>query len=316
MLGWLRRTPFPDRVEIDGREAVVDADAVLRPGGPPCPRLSRCAGCASSRTRPRSTRARWDRRRTSRVLRFAPDDALAIGAHRRRPRRPARHRRTGAPASSARGSPLDDVGGATSSGRSRRAPGPRPGLLAGVPAKVCLPDGTAAPRRRRPAADGHGLRRRARGPAADERVRRDAARPIRWHEPKSSYDVVIIGGGGHGLSTAYYLATRHGITNVAVLEADYIASGNTGRNTTIIRANYGIPEAIRFYQHSLELYQGLEAETGADDPPPDQGHLLGRPHGDGDAHRAGALPDEHGLRGEDVHGHARPSSRSSSRRST
>lgn len=80
---------------------------------------------------------------------------------------------------------------------------------------------------------------------------------IRWPEaPKSSYDVVIIGGGGHGLSTAYYLATRHGITNVAVLEADYIASGNTGRNTTIIRANYGIPEAVRFYQHSLELYQG------------------------------------------------------------
>ena len=75
---------------------------------------------------------------------------------------------------------------------------------------------------------------------------------------------MIIGGGGHGLSTAYYLATRHGITNVAVLEADYIASGNTGRNTTIIRANYGIPEAIRFYQHSLELYQGLEAETGAE----------------------------------------------------
>ena len=89
--------------------------------------------------------------------------------------------------------------------------------------------------------------------------------PIRWPDrPKPSYDVVIIGGGGHGLSTAYHLATRHGITNVAVVEADYIASGNTGRNTTIIRANYGIPEAIRFYQHSLELYQGLEEETGAD----------------------------------------------------
>ena len=94
----------------------------------------------------------------------------------------------------------------------------------------------------------------------------DTLPEIRWPDgpPKKSYDVVIIGGGGHGLSTAYYLATRHGITNVAVLEADYIASGNTGRNTTIIRANYGIPEAIRFYQHSLELYQGLEAETGAD----------------------------------------------------
>jgi sarcosine oxidase subunit beta len=88
--------------------------------------------------------------------------------------------------------------------------------------------------------------------------------PIRWADtPKPAYDVVIIGGGGHGLSTAWHLAVRHGITNVAVLEADYIASGNTGRNTTIIRANYGLPEAIRFYQHSLELYQRLEAETGA-----------------------------------------------------
>ena len=88
--------------------------------------------------------------------------------------------------------------------------------------------------------------------------------PIRWPDaPKAAYDVLIVGGGGHGLSTAWHLAVRHGITNVAVLEADYIASGNTGRNTTIIRANYGLPEAIRFYQHSLELYQGLEAETGA-----------------------------------------------------
>jgi sarcosine oxidase subunit beta len=87
--------------------------------------------------------------------------------------------------------------------------------------------------------------------------------PIAWHEPRDSYDVVIVGGGGHGLSTAYYLATRHGITNVAVVEADYIASGNTGRNTTIIRANYAIPEAIRFYKRSLQLYEGLEDETGA-----------------------------------------------------
>ncbi len=85
---------------------------------------------------------------------------------------------------------------------------------------------------------------------------------LTWHEPRSSYDVVIIGGGGHGLATAYYLATQHGITNVAVLEADYIGSGNSGRNTTIIRANYGIPESIRFYQHSLDLYSTLEQETG------------------------------------------------------
>ena len=86
---------------------------------------------------------------------------------------------------------------------------------------------------------------------------------LRWDEPRKAYDVVIVGGGGHGLATAYYLATRHGITNVAVVEADYIVSGNTGRNTTIIRANYGIPEAVRFYQHSLAMYESLEDETGA-----------------------------------------------------
>jgi sarcosine oxidase subunit beta len=84
---------------------------------------------------------------------------------------------------------------------------------------------------------------------------------LTWHEPKSSYDVVIVGGGGHGLATAYYLATRHGITNVAVLERNYIGAGNSGRNTTVIRSNYGIPEAVRFYQRSVELYQTLEAET-------------------------------------------------------
>jgi len=85
---------------------------------------------------------------------------------------------------------------------------------------------------------------------------------LQWHEPKKTYDVVIVGGGGHGLATAYYLATRHGITNVAVLERKYIGGGNSGRNTTIIRANYGIPEAVRFYQRSVELYSGLEQETG------------------------------------------------------
>jgi sarcosine oxidase subunit beta len=84
---------------------------------------------------------------------------------------------------------------------------------------------------------------------------------LTWHEPKSSYDVVIVGGGGHGLATAYYLATRHGITNVAVLERKYIGGGNSGRNTTVIRANYGIPEAVRFYQRSVDLYKTLEQET-------------------------------------------------------
>jgi sarcosine oxidase subunit beta len=85
---------------------------------------------------------------------------------------------------------------------------------------------------------------------------------LTWHQPKKAYDVVIIGAGGHGLATAWNLATHHGITNVAVLEANYIGSGNSGRNTTIIRANYGIPQSVRFYQRSLELYRSLEDETG------------------------------------------------------
>ena len=83
-----------------------------------------------------------------------------------------------------------------------------------------------------------------------------------WYDPRKTYDVIIIGGGGHGLSTAYHLATRHNITNVAVLERKYIGGGNSGRNTTIIRSNYGIPEAVKFYQRSVELYQRLEEETG------------------------------------------------------
>jgi sarcosine oxidase subunit beta len=84
---------------------------------------------------------------------------------------------------------------------------------------------------------------------------------LTWPTPKSSYDVVIVGGGGHGLATAYYLAKRHGLKNVAVLERKYIGGGNSGRNTTVIRANYGIPEAVSFYQHSVDLYAQLEQET-------------------------------------------------------
>ncbi|MDB3930460.1 sarcosine oxidase subunit beta family protein [Paracoccaceae bacterium] len=78
--------------------------------------------------------------------------------------------------------------------------------------------------------------------------------------PKSKYDVVIIGGGGHGLSTAYYLAKNHGIRNVAVLEKGHLGSGNIGRNTTIVRANYLLPGNSEFYSHSLKLWEGLETD--------------------------------------------------------
>ncbi|MGF6163157.1 sarcosine oxidase subunit beta [Pseudomonas sp. 2725] len=79
-------------------------------------------------------------------------------------------------------------------------------------------------------------------------------------EPKKSYDVVIIGGGGQGLATAYYLAHRYGIRNVAVIEKGWIGGGNTGRNTTAIRSNYFFPESTNFFEHSLKMYEGLGKE--------------------------------------------------------
>ncbi|MFT7058331.1 MAG: sarcosine oxidase subunit beta [Pseudorhodobacter sp.] len=83
-----------------------------------------------------------------------------------------------------------------------------------------------------------------------------------WRDPapKPDYDAIIIGGGGHGLATAYYLAKNHGLTNIAVLEKGYIGSGNIGRNTTIVRANYFLQGNSEFYSHSLKLWEGLEAD--------------------------------------------------------
>src|SRR5262245_20206239 len=89
--------------------------------------------------------------------------------------------------------------------------------------------------------------------------------PRMFRQPErlaDSYDVVIIGGGGHGLACAYYLAQHHDIRNVAVLEKGYIGGGNTGRNTTIIRSNYLTPEGVRFYDRSVKLWKGLSGELG------------------------------------------------------
>ncbi|RYY24890.1 MAG: sarcosine oxidase subunit beta family protein [Sphingomonadales bacterium] len=76
-------------------------------------------------------------------------------------------------------------------------------------------------------------------------------------EPRERYDAIVIGGGGHGLATAYYLAKNHGLTNVALIERGWIGGGNTGRNTTIIRSNYFYPESAAFYDFSLQLYEKL-----------------------------------------------------------
>ena len=79
-------------------------------------------------------------------------------------------------------------------------------------------------------------------------------------ELKDSYDVVIVGGGSHGLAAAYYLQKEHGIKDVAILEKNYIGYGAAGRNTTILRSNYKTPEGARFYDASVKLYEGLGAQ--------------------------------------------------------
>jgi sarcosine oxidase, subunit beta len=86
--------------------------------------------------------------------------------------------------------------------------------------------------------------------------------PPAWRtpEPKRAYDVLIVGGGGHGLATAYYLAKNHGIRNVAVLERGWLGGGNTGRNTTVVRSNYLFPQSARLYDFALRLYEGLARE--------------------------------------------------------
>lgn len=99
--------------------------------------------------------------------------------------------------------------------------------------------------------------------------------PRVWREPewKSSYDVVIIGGGVHGLATAYYLAANHGITNVAVLEKAYLGSGGSGRNTAIVRSNYLTPEGVAFYDRSLDLYNSMSNDLNLNVMFSERGHM-------------------------------------------
>jgi sarcosine oxidase subunit beta len=78
--------------------------------------------------------------------------------------------------------------------------------------------------------------------------------------PKKHYDIIVVGGGGHGLATAYYLAKLHGVTNVAVVEKGYLGGGNTGRNTTIVRSNYLWDEAAHLYEHAMKLWEGLSQD--------------------------------------------------------
>src|SRR5579884_3570131 len=95
-----------------------------------------------------------------------------------------------------------------------------------------------------------------------EGLRRQSGWEPAWRdpEPRPGYEVVIVGGGGHGLATAYYLAKEHGITDVAVIEKGYIGGGNTGRNTTIVRSNYLLEANAQFYELSLKLWEGLSRD--------------------------------------------------------
>ena len=118
-------------------------------------------------------------------------------------------------------------------------------------------------------------------------------------EPKASYDVIVIGGGGHGLATAYYLAKVHGLRNVAVLEKSWIGGGNTGRNTTIVRSNYRQPELHNFFEFGLKMWESLSNELNYNVMFSPRGALL-LGHSDADMVRLAQLGDAHRHAGIDA----------------
>jgi sarcosine oxidase subunit beta len=122
-----------------------------------------------------------------------------------------------------------------------------------------------------------------------------------WRDPtpKPAYDTIIVGGGGHGLATAYYLARKHGIADVAVLDRGLLGQGNVGRNTTIVRANYFLPGNSEFYSHSLRLWEGLEAELNYNVMMSQRGHLI-LVHSDGQRDAAARRGNAIRFQGDDA----------------